>query len=425
MARPIEHRSLNPAAEYPKHKRGLRYAAALGAGAFAMLGSSAESDARVLEPMALNASAIPRLGYGPKAAEAAEAKTFHKLINPEKLRGYNIKVSPERRKLQYQATIKIVARYKGSSTQWYPWCSATLVELPADIKTQQAGDDTAEAISAAHCFNDDSKQGQWPSGYDPALPAYAEVSAAGPYEYAVVDPLIEGELQPFGTVTAISANTKGSDWAMLKIAPIKDNPPAGRRLSDFPRLRFSGKVHTPIPGQEVALAGQPAGSSKMVSGVGRFLGTVNYLNYAYKEVQMDVVGVNSQTEEFDASQPIAAFEGRSCFWGLSGGSAAGYNYMSGVLTKRINTKTDPKYVVEVLEKIPPDNPEYENRVRFIRDYAAEERRTIQEALGVNTSKFDTLCLYQTAPGLRRGKNNKLPASNIIKPLYNALQAASP
>lgn len=400
--------SIQFAAERSK-KRGVRNAAALMVASLALLGHSDEGRAAEAKADKAGGRATAEAVLNAEKPAALEKKKPKPLLKPEKLPGYNILVSPERRQQLQDSAVKIVARQKGSNLAWGLKCDGAMVTIPADPNSQKGGPEQKLVLTAGHCFDNETGRdvGLEP---DPSAPPAQNFINSSAYEYGVIDPLTPhspGEqLQPFADVTGLSVNTKGQDWAMLMLAPkenLSGEATVGRTLDSMPAMPFSKEVTRPVKGQEIALFGWSVVSQRPVVGTGRFLGRIKSENWADKAVPMDVVGVNSKTKQGD-----------SCFYGASGSVAVGENYISGPLAGRMNKTYDPAHIVEIYNGTPRGSIDFPFEVQQYRGWAKKWWQDAEAKLGVSAAKFDTLCLFSvpekvTATELYQGFGN-FPAS---------------
>jgi len=399
-----------PSAIERSQRRGVRNAAALMVASLTLMGHSGESQASEAKAGKAGTRATAEAVLDSEKHAALEKKKPKPLTKPEKLPGYNILVSPERRQQFQGSAVKIVARQKGSDSAWGLRCDGAMVTVPTDPNAQKGGPEQKLVLTAGHCFDNETgrTEGLEP---DPSAPPAQNFINSSTYEFGVVDPLTphspREQLQPFADVTGISVNTKGQDWAMLMLAPkenLSGEATVGRTLDSMPAMPFSKEVARPVKGQEIALFGWSMVSQRPVVGTGRFLGRIKSENWAGKAVPMDVVGINSKTKQGD-----------SCFYGASGSVAVGENYISGPLAARMNKTYDPAFIVEFFNNTPRSSIDFPFEVQQYRGWGKKWWENAEAKLGVSAAKFDTLCLFgvpekNTATELYQGFSN-FPKSN--------------
>lgn len=318
-----------------------------------------------------------------------------KYAKPEKLPGYDIRISQEAREQLSESTLKIVKRYPAyvdtPAGEWFDSCTAVKVRV---------GDETFIS-SAAHCFSDELnliKSGVL-SKY--AFPGHRALnfSQASPLEYGIMDPLQKTKPR---TAIALAKgpvlNTRMSDWALLKAEPLKTDI-AQRTESSIPAVEFIEDKTKLVPGQEVGLYGVPgANNNRPVAGRGRYLGRIwqgpRDLGKEGKPIipagrWLRIVGIKP-------SQPYSD----SCNFGASGSSFVaeidGQAYASGPLSVRINEKYDP-YLL---------NGHQKKSLKTAIVGAREQRSIIEQELKIDTSSFTTLCGYtdETESGAKDMQN---------------------
>lgn len=370
-------------------KRGFKEAGALMAASLAFMASIGESQTASAASKKTGASEAGRYAVSNSQKSQESLPPGKSLKRVEKLPGYEIRVSPERRKLLEDATVKIVRRWKGMDAPWQLWCTGGLVTLPSKTEGYSDGEGQVLAMTAGHCFDDETGLSNKKGGPPPPFGGAMNFINVSNYEYGLVDPQIpfkSGESYvPFATVSGLSVSGEGDDWAlMIPGSPPseKSAPTTGRSFDELPAIPFGEGVYSPTPGQEVALYGWPTSSNRPIVGTGRFLGRRYFASWTGKMSKFDVVGINSKQPGQD-----------TCHFGASGSLAIGENYISGPLGIRLNKTYDPAFIVENIERIPKNAPKY---AKTLADYQYWERdwwKKAEKQLGVDAGKFDTLCFF--------------------------------
>lgn len=384
------------AVEKPR-KKSIRHVGALALASMAFMGASEKGEAAETAFVAADMKAVPQFIY---SGENKKPLKPQRLLSLEKLPGYNIKVSPERRQQLKEAATKIVRRPKDSEGSWELWCSGTMVKQPSNPATQKGGPEQKLVITAGHCFDAETgiKEGNFP---DPKIAAQDYVNASA-YEYGFVDPLvpyIEGEnLQPFAKAVGISVSNRREDWALLMPEALanEDGSRPGRTLEQYGAVDFQHSYNrSPKRGMEVAVLGWPTAASRPLEATGRFIGRINkYPNWAKKEGRLDVVAIDTGYDFSSVSGKGAEFTD-ACRYGASGSTVVGENYVSGPLAMRLNLAADPEFVVEIYDKIPRTSPDFQASVNTRRKEFKYWWKVAQSRLSVAIPKAaDTLCFYE-------------------------------
>lgn len=317
---------------------------------------------------------------------SAASKTMAK---PKQLPGAGVTVKDATKEKLQQSTVKILARWKGYEGDWYETCTGTKVNAVG-----------AEYVAtAAHCFGEatgaESGLIDTQNNSSSQEPKALDFLHASPLEYAISDPLLSSDQRkqtPLGIVEGIAIGVQGTDWALLKVRPTdvgeaQIQPRTFNDIAPFPYTSGLARKQQPVAGQQVALFGVPSASQNVpVPAKGTYLGRAKTYNSFGKPVAFDYVGIKPKTPDRD-----------TCNFGASGSSFSADVYdgkvafVSGPLSRRLNTKYDPYSPQYYVDGEPNSIVQDMTRLNI-----EAGMRTLENDLKVSLKSFTTICGFSVA-----------------------------
>jgi hypothetical protein len=334
---------------------------------------------------------------------SGEAEAYHEVKTLETLPGYGLTVDPAHRQLLADSTVKLINRTPPEAVKGgldMPNCTGVKLRISNNTFIS----------SAAHCFSEatDENLGLLEPEKFPATDA-ADFIQRSPFIHLIEDGQeYVQRRQPLGQAYGLSISTRNQDVALLKIAPeIHQSDKLGapkRSYRQLGSLILRNKPVRPLPGQEVALFSLPESNlDKPVKDTGRYLGSVVMYSHddsvlpsvgAVRRRRLDVVGINPEVPYEDACD----FGGSGSSYVASTGKPASA-YISGPLSLRLNSTYDPyrNYGGSY-------GSNAKDSLKRAIEFQKSQRAYIKYKLGFSTTRFSTLCLFQT----------------VARPTYNSL-----
>ncbi|OVE78484.1 hypothetical protein BVY00_02665 [bacterium G20] len=311
-----------------------------------------------------------------KTAEAAASAQYNtdpkRLKNPSELPGAKIEISKRTQELHRAATVQIIVK---DNNKFYSLACSGTKTGPNEVSTAEHCVDQMAQLQDSELVK--------PNG--PPAQDFIKLAEASGLEYFIADSqasLGARESYPIAKVTGIALNTRGVDFALLKVEeiPINYNPafPQAnypiRHFSEIPSIPLPNKPLRPIPGQKVtisALPHYPGGGvyNQLLTQNGVYLGTMPTADGG----SSDVVAFNyNKTKICDAGSSGSSFAADTKNGLFVSGALRGtrnFKFISEDYTSPGTIKSGIKAALE------------------------NGRQEHAKLLGINLGSFDGLCIY--------------------------------